>query len=586
MEVSGRKPHAEIQKSSQSDVCEFCLPCENAGEKVPAKGFCETCEHYLCATCFSAHTIPLPCRNHVLLNENTMAKRKTTKARKVRETKKDKITQPCSIRCHEHNHKVIDFFCLTHNVVVCGICAVQKHKPCNVNYIPEVAEGYKDTTEYKTLLNNMDELQTDVTTLYSDVEENISSLPNLVETVLEDIRAFRKKINKHLIKKENELILAVQSMEREDSGLLQNLFSDINCLKAETSACIEQLKSTENTVSDLFVTSKQSALDLKSLSERLIQCSKRNKKVKYHFTRAQTMLGLPLASNVIGSVEKTYSLSKLDLKNGTIKRMPNLKTKVPKDTMDNIISGLALISTDLLLFLDYLNCSVKTVETTTNKITSLLPLSSTPFGVTTMPHHQAAVTLPYREKIKIISTKGALSTLRSINVAGECRGIEYSMKKLFVSYRYPPKVEIIDPHKKVVISKIEVDNNSGAKMFELPQDVAVVKGEVSVLYISDMTRNTVTELSLGGKRGISKHTNKSWTNLEGLAVTGDGQLLVCNCKNHTVDIVDKDGKKVWTLLDKSDGIEFPTALCYCANNNTLYVSSRKVNVPVKVYRLF
>lgn len=59
-------------KENGSDIEDYCHSCFSNGKDVLAAGFRETCNDFLCAKCFKRHTMPLPSRNHVLIDKASM----------------------------------------------------------------------------------------------------------------------------------------------------------------------------------------------------------------------------------------------------------------------------------------------------------------------------------------------------------------------------------------------------------------------------------------------------------------------------------------------------------------------------------
>lgn len=206
---------------------------------------------------------------------------------------------------------------------------------------------------------------------------------------------------------------------------------------------------------------------------------------------------------------------------------------------------------------------------------SRLTLSDHPWDINTIPQDQASVSLPRKRKIQIISTKGKLSEIRSLNVDGSCYGISSTINKLLVSFYKPASLHVMNFQGKVLVTV-----NSGRdanEPFVDPEYITVVeRNSAPVIHVSDFVKNSITKVSLGGQV-LSTYTNEKWNGLEGLAAIEDGQLLVCNFKNNTVDVVYDDGSKIQTLLDHTHGISGPESVLYRAEQNILFVSSLTVN---------
>ena len=279
----------------------------------------------------------------------------------------------------------------------------------------------------------------------------------------------------------------------------------------------------------------------------------------------------------------SYMLSTLDFKTANVTLLPNIDFCSPGDKKQPCISGLTFLHPDTLLAVDCTNNTLKAVSTTTNSITSQLPLTSRPWDITLLQGDQAAVTLPREKKIQLISTKGPLSSVRFISVRGECRGICSLDSDLVVTYISAGQIEIMDI-KGTIINTITTDNN-GKSMFSDPHYITVVREKSGeMIYVSDWDTRSITKLSVKGEV-LSTYNHKNRSRINGLTCVGEGQVLVCNFGEDTVDVVSDDGQDIVTLLDSTHGIERPQALCYCPAQAALYVSSSIDGRPVSVFKL-
>lgn len=197
----------------------------------------------------------------------------------------------------------------------------------------------------------------------------------------------------------------------------------------------------------------------------------------------------------------------MDFHSLLIQTKSDINLKALEDTEHSIITGLTVLSQDKLLLVDNWNCTMKTVDITTNTVTSRLILSSAPHDVTTLPHNYAAVTLPAANQIQIVSTKGDLSAVRIIHVVGRCYGIASTMNRLVVSYTNPGKVELLSFFGKVHV-RVKPDND-GSALFELPEYVSVAReGKVQVIYVSDYKKKLCCKVITRRTGTRNKHTQE------------------------------------------------------------------------------
>ena len=334
----------------------------------------------------------------------------------------------------------------------------------------------------------------------------------------------------------------------------------------------------------MFVSSKQIHKQIPEFEKALQDYAVQNKSPEYVFKRDEYLQGMLSSYSSLWTLERTYKArpspvsvtqtmtSTLDFNSAKLTRLPEINMKTPGDKGKTVIRGLVFLHPNTLLAVDWNNCSLKSVNTTNNSVTSQLSFTSIPWDITLLQGDQAAVTLPWKKRIQVISTKDQYSCLRSISVSGSCWGICSTNTKIVVSYISPGVIQVMDIAGKVLttISK----DNAGTQLFKRPCYITVSIEETGeMVYVSDCETNRITKLSINGEV-LSTYTPANWYRLYGLISVGQGQILVSNWRRQTVDVVSREGKDVVKLLDSSThGIYYPHALCYCESQESLYVGS-------------
>ncbi|XP_053385735.1 uncharacterized protein LOC123537751 [Mercenaria mercenaria] len=119
-------------------IFDTCSPCSESGSSKEADKFCVDCGSYFCAKCLLDHNKFPALRSHHISDKPEQNKRN--------ETQTSLPTERCSI----HHGKLVDMFCKDHDEVCCAACIAMKHRACvNVDYIPSISNGIRDSTEYK-----------------------------------------------------------------------------------------------------------------------------------------------------------------------------------------------------------------------------------------------------------------------------------------------------------------------------------------------------------------------------------------------------------------------------------------------------
>ena len=579
MEVGGKKPDTDLLKSSDRESTRQCEPCGTDGKRLAAEGYCLTCKDYLCEACYKAHTVPKPCRNHVLLDKSQMPHDTSDPKAQVKQS-------PCTSHCINHPEEIVKFFCQSHNSVLCGVCAVLEHKACDVQYIPDLkcVQSYNESGEYRDLIDRLKALEKGAQVCISDVGKHEPHNDERVKAALDDICKFRREMNAYLDSREETLFITAKRMKEEDQSIRNDLVQNLQTLQLEFQHSRNKLDNLQNGTSDLFVASKQIHKQIPEFEKALQDYAVQNKSPEYVFKRDEYLQGMLSSCSSLWTLERTYKARPspvsvtqtmtptLDFNSAQVTKLPDIDMKTPGDKYNPDITGLVFLHPNTLLAVDWNHSSLKSVNTTNNSVTSQLSFTSRPRDITLLPGDQAAVTLPWEKRIQVISTKDQYSCLRSISVSDQCWGICSTNTKIVVSFINSGMIQVMDIAGNVLTS-ISKDN-AGTQLFKEPWYITVSIEETGeMVYVSDCETNRITKLSINGEV-LSTYTHENWCGLYGLISVGQGQVLVSNCWRHTVDVVSREGKDVVTLLDKSThGIHFPLALCYCESQESLYVSN-------------
>ena len=188
-------------------------------KEVDAVKFCQECNKYFCNKCekfqenfFSEH--------HIYPLDKDL---------------KDIFTGFCK---EENHNKELNYFCKTHNLLVCANCISKiktrgngKHCDCNVCDINEICEEKKKNLPNK--IKNLEDLSKQFQSLVNDLKKIFEGIENNKEDIKKEIQQVFTKIRKELNNREEQLLLIVDDIfEKEfhnksiDDILKEKKFSD------------------------------------------------------------------------------------------------------------------------------------------------------------------------------------------------------------------------------------------------------------------------------------------------------------------------------------------------------------------------
>ncbi|XP_052817605.1 uncharacterized protein LOC128243726 [Mya arenaria] len=575
MEVPGKKRDPDHDKGS-ADATVYCQPCGEGGKRVVAQGFCQTCEEYMCAPCVEYHKRLKMSRNHRLLSKNKMPSFYPS-------TKKSAIAD--TDYCNHHPKEMIKFYCPTHRALGCGDCVVLDHRSCKVEYIPDVATDFVTGKEFRELEPSIKRAEDLLSGFISNVKELFGDVKIQSKVEIDKLRKFRAEINTYLDRREKELLDNIEKVKTEDENVLTALKTDCELMKTGLEAMRTELTSGDVSVNQLYVTARRCRKEQRGMYNSIKKMVDRMNARKYQFTKdadTERLLGSNMGLgtlDVAGEFRKNIPVP--GLSTVTWKNKADINVTVPQDQNTCYISSLALLSPGLFLLADFHNNCAKLVVFTTRTVRSRLQLPGQPWDACVLPDDQAAVTLPDKSMIQLLSTKeGQFSRGKEIKIAFVCCGIAYFNNRLYVSNVSKPRIEVmtLDGH---IISTYQ--SGDGRQLFECPNYLTVSVSTPPILYVSDDDAKTVLQLSLDGKV-LREYSDKKLKHPASVVAVGPGQLLVCGRNSHNVMLLTKRDGKMVRILGRKDGLTSPYSASFCPHTRTLVVGMYK-NDSLKVFNV-
>ncbi|XP_052815518.1 uncharacterized protein LOC128242416 [Mya arenaria] len=562
MEVPGKKRDPDLDKGS-TDATVYCQPCGEGGKRAVAQGFCQTCEEYMCAPCVEYHKRLKMSRNHILLSKDKMPSFYPS-------TKKSAIAD--TDYCNNHPKEMIKFYCPTHGDLGCGDCVVLDHRSCKVDYIADVAKEFVIGNEFRELEPSIKQAEDLLSGLVSNVKEIFGEVENQSKVEIDKLRKFRAEINTYLDRREKELLDNIEKVKTEDENALTALKTDCELMKTGLEAMRTELTSGDVSVNQLYVTARRGRKELWGMYNSMKKMVDRVNARKYQFTKdadTERLLGSIMGIgtlDVAGEFRKNIPVP--DVSTVTWKNGADINVRTPQDQRTCFISGLTLLSPGIFLLTDRGNRCAKLVDATTRTVTSRLELPGRPRVVCALPDDQAAVTLLDKSMIQLMSTKeGQLSRGKEIKVSPGCHGIAYNNNRLYVSYPYNPRIEVMTLDGLIISTFQTVD---GRQPFQRPLYLTVSASTPPTLYVSDYNAHTVLQLSLDGK-ALREYRDKKLEYPVSVVAVGPGQLLVCGNSSHNVMLLtERDGKMV-EILGHNDGLVSPYSVSFCPYTRTVVV---------------
>ncbi|XP_078575741.1 B-box type zinc finger protein ncl-1-like [Branchiostoma floridae x Branchiostoma japonicum] len=185
-----------------------CQVCEGYVEG--SKSWCADCATLLCESCTAVHR-KLPCSKHheVTPEESLKAEQAISKFHRKR-------------HCDKHKNQELVFYCESCNALVCTACTVVDHRPGkdhNPVEITTIAKKRKETLQ--GLLQDMEPRLKKIRASVEEVDKNMSMLLPSKRTATKQAKAYVRKLETRLKKREKEILSQIDEQCRADGKALQ-----------------------------------------------------------------------------------------------------------------------------------------------------------------------------------------------------------------------------------------------------------------------------------------------------------------------------------------------------------------------------
>ncbi|XP_053385731.1 E3 ubiquitin/ISG15 ligase TRIM25-like [Mercenaria mercenaria] len=268
-----------IAEGSEEIFDKCCSPCSESGMTKEADKFCVECGSYFCAKCLLYHNKFPVLRPHQIVDKSGQNNRNENF-----ETGTSLPTERCSM----HHGKLVDMFCKDHDEVCCAVCIAIKHRACvNVDYLPDVSKGIRDSTEYNDTKYSLQNILSKMKQKRETRKHNLSYLQKQKDELLEDVDSFQEQLIKKIKKLADTSKKQIGAKYEDSKKVIQ---SDLDTLDTviSTTTTSEQKLSSKNEA-QLFVNIKTSKVSIKSCEALLSDMSKVKTNEELVFTLNQEL---------------------------------------------------------------------------------------------------------------------------------------------------------------------------------------------------------------------------------------------------------------------------------------------------------
>ncbi|XP_060575305.1 uncharacterized protein LOC132732814 [Ruditapes philippinarum] len=541
----------------------LCDPCELAGGKRLAHGYCKHCSEFLCSSCYNEHRRFKPTRHHILLDNSEMPTVKKEQAFK----------DTCTDFCSNHESSVIEYYCKSCDQFGCSHCFVTGHRDCNVASIQDMSTGLEHSNEYKLFKESLARIQRGLRENANKLTSSRANIATIHDRAKRDICNQRNAVNAFFDNLEKQVDCKIDEIRKVDKEKMVKVAKMNSKFANDFGAKLSDIEKNEKDgrKCQLFVDMKSYIDYLREFEDNFTLMKEENRIYRYNLLMANEVFHMMETMKQLSVFHKTFSVWK---------RRPKFSGKLDMhargDKKECYIAGMCLLDKNCLLAADLYNVCVKLVNLETAAVLAV-PVHSWPWDVTKVTEEQAAITQPLLGEVLFFNKNKRTRKWcagKNIDVGLECRGIEFSRGKFVVSYTTKPGcVKIIDLSGNV-LHVFSADKN-GDNLFQQPAYIALGLDH-NIIYVSDNETHMVTSLDrYGNVKDVYKNDDLRCSS--GVVTDRVDSVFVCSSRYCNVHQIYSDLSPVQILLDHSNAEEKPQCIAYCSSTNRIFIGFQNQN---------
>jgi hypothetical protein len=455
---------------------------------------------------------------------------------------------------------------------------VLSHKTCSVKLVSDVSNSYDTSEEVVQIKKSMETLLSRISSYRGDFVDGIKATDEMREKIRKEVHIFRQEINEYLDNAEADLLKRIDQLTSKQMSQLEHMQNEFESLKTEMRKCQDKISKNSDNINQLFVIAKLAHEKIEACQISTEELASKCEIEIFDFFKSQELEKVVKGKIVIGVINeqkrKLRTHSKKRLKDVQTTLLKSLNVRSVDDRNTCFITGMALISCDELLLVDFLNYCLKLLNVEANEITRRFNTGDQPWDATSINLKLFAVTLVTTGEILFINTSNGISKSHSIKVRKGCRGIDYRNGVLVVSFESPACVQLLDMEGNIM-KEFDIRKHCPSSLY-----IASCNDDNKSYIVSDYYENALVEFTVDGKVK-DKITSNDITSPRQLVMTHDGAVLVC-CE----DISDKlimvtpNTREVLPIAVK--GVESPRCLAISDDQTRIFIYDYSSN-DIKVF---
>ncbi|VDI43859.1 tripartite motif-containing protein 2/3 [Mytilus galloprovincialis] len=542
----------------------LCGPCNVDDVTKKAWRWCTSCEEGLCENCEHVHRRSKSSRNHQVISIEDY--------RKIENVSISKI-------CEQHGEN-LEWFCKSHDEVLCVVCVPSKHKACS-DVIPiSINTGNsRQSTALSDLEETIEGTMSNVKQCIKNRESATKEIEKQELAVKTMVLETRKKINSHLDKLQEKLIHEITSTSQICKSKYMKILRKLESTEEMIIKLREQTKHMKQFSSDIQVflgtrqVTKRITHEVESIKSEIGAAKDYELKVSIH--RFIEQLSNDIEDQEFGKIMVSESVTNLDFNDpkfyqaqiginiSTSRNISDIKLQFIRSfqmkrefecAID--INGCVILPNGNLLMTNYTKEKSLIEYRDTGEYVRDIPVSAQPYGIDLIDPSSIVVTYGDEKFLEIINTNTFIVE-KKINLQKSSLGVSHSNGRLYT----------------IAGTSIQVLDLSGRQLELLKtasQGGSYIKTSRDRIYYSNHSKNKIHCCHLNGEE-IWELESVSLAFPKGVTVDDHNNVYAVGYISHNLTLIENDGENIRALLSKSDGLSFPKAVYYDKNKRTLLI---------------
>ena len=214
-----------------------CDNCRKAGVLKDAISFCSECDLHFCVVCDQLHGKIAPGHKMDIIESVDIVDERTKYA-----------------LCFKHRKETAEYYCQSHESVICETCKLSEHASCAVQSITDACEGTNISKDMCDITEQLIKLQEATDKLKRDKQMALDAYQSDMGELSHNIKSLRRKFN--------------NMFDRYDAQLESQKTTNVSNLSSSIRSCVwlsDQLKEQTKSVAE-----KQDGVNKKLLFQKLI----------------------------------------------------------------------------------------------------------------------------------------------------------------------------------------------------------------------------------------------------------------------------------------------------------------------------